>query len=67
MAIVSDQFPKREPQFTRTVSATEKWPDRHPRSKPRTCTICGEEARLYAGGPRCDEHSPNAERLRGAA
>ncbi len=46
---------------------TEKWPDRHPRSKPRTCSICGASSRLYVAGPRCDEHSPSAWRKASAS
>ncbi len=42
--------------------STTKWPDRHPRSKAQTCVVCGEEARLYVIGPRCDDHSPAAMR-----
>ncbi len=39
---------------------TTKWPDRHPRSKPRTCDLCGADARLFTAGNRCDEHAPAA-------
>ncbi len=46
---------------------TTKWPDRHPASKPRTCDICSESARLYVAGSRCDDHSPAAMRKVGAS
>ncbi len=67
MAILIDQFPLREAEPTPTVDTIEKWPDRHPRSKPRTCDLCGAEARLYVAGPKCDEHSPSAMRKAGAS
>lgn len=46
---------------------TPKWPDRHPRSKPRTCDLCGADARFYPAGSRCDVHSPAALRKAGAS
>ncbi len=58
MNILEDQSVLREVEFTPTIHATPKWPDRHPRSKPRTCDLCGAEARHYTAGNRCDEHSP---------
>lgn len=60
MASINHCNDQRESQFTPTTQ--EKWPDRHPRSKQWNCTACGEEARLYACGARCDEHSPAAMR-----
>jgi hypothetical protein len=28
-----------------------------------TCDVCGGQARLYAGGWRCDSHKPSAAKV----
>ncbi len=60
MLKIQDSVDQRESRFTE--STQQKWPDRHPHGKPRTCDLCGAEARLYVCGGRCDEHSPAAMR-----
>ncbi len=55
-------IPNFRPEIDIDHSRAALWPDEHPRSKRRLCQICGKEARLYACGPRCDQHSPRAMR-----
>jgi len=59
-------IPNLRPEIDIDHSRAVKWPDQHPRTKHYTCTTCGDEARPYTCGPRCDQHSPAAMQQAGA-